>query len=329
MITKSTSAATITTITTADTLSPQSSTKRLVSLDFLRGIAILMVLLSHMPMSVPLVAFPEEVHWLMKPVFTGGWSGVDLFFVLSGFLIANLLFAGYEKHNDLRLGRFLTRRGLKIWPPYALLLLGTFIFLLFNLSGDFVLRVDQAARYLTPFCLHFQNYTGPNGFIGHTWSLAVEEHFYLMLPLLLAGMVRLNRKKDVSAQRTGIMVFDKLPRVFLYTAVACLAMRVIIALQAEEFSYLLHLWPTHLRIDSLFADVVLAYTLKRYPSVAPTLSRYRKLLGLVGGAIFLLPMYLPLHEEQFMPTFGFSILWLGAVCLVLAAVLSEGARWME
>src|SRR6185503_20062984 len=77
---------------------------RLRELDFLRGVAILLVLLRHVDLS----SFTTNA----------GWIGVDLFFVLSGFLVSGLLFKEYIKFGNIRVGLFLIRRGFKIYPIY-------------------------------------------------------------------------------------------------------------------------------------------------------------------------------------------------------------------
>lgn len=79
---------------------------RLREIDFLRGIAIVLVLFRH--------------TFLFRYTITMGWIGVDLFFVLSGFLVSGLLFKEYIKYGYLRPGRFLIRRGFKIYPVYYL-----------------------------------------------------------------------------------------------------------------------------------------------------------------------------------------------------------------
>src|SRR4051812_10077352 len=77
---------------------------RLRELDFLRGVAIILVLLRHIP--------------LFDSTMRMGWIGVDLFFVLSGFLVSGLLFKEYLKFGDIRPKLFLIRRGFKIYPVY-------------------------------------------------------------------------------------------------------------------------------------------------------------------------------------------------------------------
>src|ERR1700754_2595070 len=79
---------------------------RLRELDFLRGIAIILVLMRHIPLS----SYTTNL----------GWIGVDLFFVLSGFLVSGLLFKEYMRYGKINPGRFLIQRGFKIYPIYFL-----------------------------------------------------------------------------------------------------------------------------------------------------------------------------------------------------------------
>ena len=88
---------------------------RKIGLDLVRGIAIILVLFRHSDLDNNILK-----HF--------GWLGVDLFFVLSGFLISNLLFNEYKKNKEIRVKRFLARRAFKIFPPFYFLLLATLIF---------------------------------------------------------------------------------------------------------------------------------------------------------------------------------------------------------
>src|ERR1700751_3039383 len=140
---------------------------RIFQLDVLRGFAILLVMGVHVP------AYPI---WS-----TLGGYGVDLFFLLSGFLISNLLFGEYRKSGSIRFIRFLSRRALKLYPSFYLLLVLTVLYCAFG-------HVPFTSRQLLGEIVLTQNYIG--GIWGHTWSLAVEEHFYLLLPLLLAFLLK-------------------------------------------------------------------------------------------------------------------------------------------
>lgn len=141
---------------------------RLAPLDVLRFFAIFFVLLRHVPGTWP---------W----AFRFGWSGVDLFFVLSGFLVTGLLFNERRKRGRADVARFLVRRAFKIYPSFWALEAATAVF--FAATGERS-RLTQWACEL----LFLQNY-GPSIW-SHTWSLAVEEHFYLLLALGFAGWQR-------------------------------------------------------------------------------------------------------------------------------------------
>lgn len=130
-------------------------------IDVLRGVAVLAVVL---------------YHFDLLPY---GYLGVDLFFVLSGFLVSKPLIDG-----STSAGRFVLSRGFKIWPSYyAFLGFGTLAaWLLFRHSQPAqIITLAHAPRYL----FFYQNYRGtPHWAFDHVWSLCVEEHFYLLLPLV-------------------------------------------------------------------------------------------------------------------------------------------------
>ena len=82
---------------------------RIISIDFLRGVAVLLVVFRHIT---------------LEPILlTVGWAGVDLFFVLSGFLVSNLLFQEYKQTQSVKPIRFLIRRGFKIYPLFYLIII--------------------------------------------------------------------------------------------------------------------------------------------------------------------------------------------------------------
>jgi peptidoglycan/LPS O-acetylase OafA/YrhL len=115
------------------------------------------------------------------------WSGVDLFFVLSGFLIGRILI--YNKASKNFFKTFYARRFLRIFPAYYLVLLAFFIFVKSGTSVNFP-WLAQEPFPLYSYALYIQNFfmmyssTGPN-WLGVTWSLAAEEQFYLLLPLVI------------------------------------------------------------------------------------------------------------------------------------------------
>ncbi len=145
-----------------------TSPNRITSIDFFRGVAIISVVIFHFESFMPL-----------------GYIGVDLFFVISGLLIGNLLTTEFKSGKKINFFRFILQRGLKIWPSYYFFfLVGWLIaFLLYHKTNpDQLIPLNDMKRYL----LFYQNYIGlPFHFsFDHVWSLCVEEHFYILLPLL-------------------------------------------------------------------------------------------------------------------------------------------------
>jgi peptidoglycan/LPS O-acetylase OafA/YrhL len=137
-------------------------TSRNQSLDVLRGVAILLVLGGHS--NYPYVGF-----WRA----TGG-SGVELFFVLSGFLISGLLFSEYQRTGHIAVTRFWIRRAFKIYPGFYVLLTVTTAVLILAKQPEIML-----GRAVFFNIIFLQNYVPSAGIIPQSWSLAIEEHFYL------------------------------------------------------------------------------------------------------------------------------------------------------
>ena len=152
-------------------------------LDGLRGLAVSMVLAWHF-IGIPAGSTAGELSHVLFRVFLLGGAGVDLFFVLSGFLITRIAITRQHANTHFLLA-FFTRRVLRILPPY-LILLGIFYVGVFVFSPNNVFNQDIPLwRYLT-FTQNFwmaQNGTyGPDG-ISVTWSVAIEEQYYLVFPL--------------------------------------------------------------------------------------------------------------------------------------------------
>lgn len=148
------------------------------SLDGLRFICIAAVLWHHAPGA-------REFH-MITPLFARGHVGVDFFFVLSGFLITTLLLREEASHGRFSLRGFYWRRLLRIVPVY---------FLVVSLAGFNAIVLNghtEDAALLPYYYLFLSNYLAVEhiGFLDPTWSLAMEEQFYLVWPLLLAALPR-------------------------------------------------------------------------------------------------------------------------------------------
>lgn len=241
------------------------------------------------------------LHQVTQAWFRGGWIGVDLFFVLSGFLVSGLLFREYETHGRLRIGHFLIRRGFKIYPPFWLLIGVTA--LVVTLQHD---RVP--VRGLVVELLFLQSYIP--ALWNHTWSLAIEEHFYFLLAISLLILTR--RRTD--------QPFRVIPGLFITLALLCLVLRLQLSASAT-YNHQTHLLPTHLRLDSLFFGVCLAYFFHRHPTrFLEAAQRYRYLL-LATGITCLLPAFaLRLETTPFVYTYGLTLFYLGSGNLLVAAL---------
>jgi peptidoglycan/LPS O-acetylase OafA/YrhL len=152
---------------------------RFHGLDTLRGIAILSVMLYHLNLQGLL---PE----VLEPLAAVGWVGVDLFFVLSGFLIGSQLLKPYLTGSSPSLRDFYTRRAFRILPAYLVVLALYYMVPLWREANG-----PYAAWQYLSFTWNMFLVQYPNGrAFSHVWSLCVEEHFYLILPLLLLLLMR-------------------------------------------------------------------------------------------------------------------------------------------
>ena len=151
--------------------------KRIPQLDVLRGLAVLLVMLYH--------GLDLAPHLPLKPLFGLGYAGVDLFFVLSGFLITGILVRTKDEPGYFL--NFYTRRALRIWPLYYALLLFTFVVLPIA-QPQLTAEIFHKSHPWQSYPVFLQNLL-VNGqsfdTVRVTWSLAIEEQFYLVWPLVV------------------------------------------------------------------------------------------------------------------------------------------------
>ncbi len=280
---------------------------RMIQLDILRGVAILLVIFAH---TIP----PETSSWqfasrclkLLLP------TGVDLFFVLSGFLVGGLLFKELltKRHLDVR--RFLIRRSFRIFPSYIVFIAFVFLLLAFHSS------LTNSFRALMPNFLHLQNYLGSPR--GHTWSLAVEEHFYLFLPFLLLWLT--SRKKPISAS------LDFVPFISLGLIVLCALFRLYAFAYPPSYN---PLWATHLRMDALFFGVMLAYFYHFKPQRLEFAARHRTKLLCFGAVLLILFPLLVIYDQGNLiaGTIGQTMVFVGYGCFLLSMIYTPvGSDWL-
>jgi len=153
------------------------SRKRVPNLDGLRGLAILLVLAHHVPTS--------SVDWVVRFQHHGS-HGVSLFFVISGYIVMTLMLRELRKSGGIDVRGFLVRRILRLWPLYYLVLLVeaglVYVAQVYSPENQ-ALFTDNLACYVM-YCSNWLKTSGQGPFFV-SWSLAVEEQFYLLLSLLL------------------------------------------------------------------------------------------------------------------------------------------------
>lgn len=259
----------------------------------LRAIAVLMVLGRHMdiPREPWLRGMAGWWHFI-------GWTGVDLFFVLSGFLVSGLLFREARRTGGVHAGRFLIRRGFKIYPSfYVLVLCG--LGLLIAGHTPVVWSNIRAEVFF------YQNYAA--GLWFHTWSLAVEEHFYLLLALALFLYSRTNP----DWQRPSALL-----RAIIALILLVIAMRV-----ANSFDHPYNeghdLFSTHLRLDSLLFGTLLShFHTFHQQALAAWVHRSKPLLWTLFAVAAAELSFVP-PGNNFGHTFGLTLLYVGFGALLL------------
>ncbi len=195
--------------------------QRMPGIEMLRALAILLVILQNRTSGSPAVDSAFGKAWAL--VSGTGWTGVQLFFVISGFLITGILLDS-EGHAG-RIRHFFMRRVLRIFPLYFAFL--AFMFLLLpalSLAPDWLLETRERQFWMWTYLVNWVSpYVGAGKF-GHLWSLAIEEQFYLLWPWLVVflprrRLIRLCLALMVSAPliRWGLSLFDPAWEASAYT----------------------------------------------------------------------------------------------------------------
>ena len=260
--------------------------KRLHQLDFLRGLAIILVLMRHQPFHIT--------------IFNLGWIGVDLFFVLSGFLISSLIFKEFKRTNSFNPKLFLIRRGFKIYPTYYLFIIIFSIPLILN--GEF-----EFGKVLNEL-VFIQNYTLGFGYsFGPSWSLAIEEHFYIGFALIIFFILKKN----------PLLLYEESKKFWNQKFVIGLLIFLVLVLVSRYFNliyfrkyaidnYLL----THFRIDSIGFGVLIGYAdvfFKRFFKAA--VEKWNWLLIILSILLISWTPFVTLFESYFALSIGFTLVY--------------------
>ncbi len=287
---------------------------RIRELDGLRGLAILLVIVWHYLVNHA-QAEPGSVAYLASRALSLSWAGVDLFFVLSGFLIGGILIETRENRDYF--SRFYIRRIARLMPIY-LLVIGLYALALpvadsIAPDGETMLFYRASDIPLWSYIAYAQNLfmAGQNTFgpewLGPTWSLAVEEQFYLVAPLIIFF---------APARR--------LPVLLATLTFGAFAARMIYLTAGGSIIGSYVLLPT--RGEGLMIGILIA-CLYRRPAARAWLKAHQSelmaaLAGLAGGLVFFIVAHQGLHAP-YMRTFGYSYMPLVAAAVLLVALEVE------
>ena len=284
-------------------LLPQpDATKRVPQLDGVRGVAILLVLVWHY-FVCQIVATPKSLTWYCQRATSLSWTGVDLFFVLSGFLSVGILLDHRDASNYF--GVFYVRRVCRILPLY-LLVFGTYVLFLqtpvatssaFAWLFQYPIPVWSYATFTQNIFMGLRGTFGPE-WLAATWSLAVEEQFYLFIPLLVFFLPR---------------------RTLLPTFVICALVAALLRYTFPGFHAFVN---APFRADSLLSGGALAVVVRWKPFLAAVHKHRSAVLSLfmtllAGAAVM---------TKRSAEVFGgsFSHLWLaGLYCVFVLIAFAE------
>jgi peptidoglycan/LPS O-acetylase OafA/YrhL len=278
------------------------SSQHYPALDGLRGIAILAVFCYHFG------GGRTSSNWLIdiwSSLADTGWMGVDLFFVLSGFLITGILYDTAHLPNRVR--NFYARRSLRIFPIYygiLLLFLALTPVLGLHWKPGHLLYFFYLSNMMPIFAPGLAS-PGHWMMVGHLWSLAVEEQFYLVWPFIVW---------HVRDRRT-------LLRVSLSIMAAALILRLVLVSRGVSYGYIFPILPT--RIDTLVCGGIAALLVR---GSSPRCLPLRGVLLASGFAslALLFGMRFTTHGNQLLDTFGYTIIAICFACLVFSAQQGRG-----
>lgn len=307
----------------ADYFAMSRSAGAIAELDGLRGIAILLVLFRHgsrLLVRDGSAGLPVSLGWLgtwdATSLMINGWMGVELFFVLSGFLITHhILKRCNDGRSTIGLGRYMAKRALRIVPAY-------YAFLLVVVLGwipGYALNDAQLAERVGYHLLFLQDYL-PADIVVAFWSLGVEEKFYFLAPFLVIGVLRAERRGTRLALLGLLFGAPLLFRVATYLALP--------GPLSYETSFFALRSPFHLSADALIVGTGCAFLYHAHRQgrwqIGPVAASWLFWGGVGTVGVLLCSHRLLERVSWFDATILFSILSLGFGAVLLGLVLHRG-----
>jgi peptidoglycan/LPS O-acetylase OafA/YrhL len=279
---------------------------KLFGLDHLRALAIVLVFLYHFGRLFP---HPQWTNTISR----FGWSGVDLFFVLSGYLIASQLFAKIVQEKQIVFKDFFIKRFFRIIPAYLVVVALYFSFQSF--------REREALAPLWKYLTFTQNIgldVRKVGTFSHAWSLCIEEQFYLFLPLTLIALVYYKLIKKGYIVLLLLFIFGFLARIYSwYTLVLPFKNGNMFFVNWFKWIY----YPTYCRFDGLITGVSIAAVYQFKTKHRERLNKYGNQLILASLIVLAGAYYVCFDERTFIASvYGFPLVALGYGILVMGAV---------
>ena len=282
---------------------------RLPGLDLLRAVAIVSVICTHAWIAG---GMGYGFGWIEQY----GWMGVDLFFVLSGYLIGRQVLVRCLRGDGVDVPAFYRQRAYRILPAYFAVVALYFLFPALREQA----AIQPLWQFLTFTMNLFVDQSSLHAF-SSAWSLCVEEHFYLIFPIAVLIMAPRASAKHVAGVLLGLMLAGLAWRGFAWGQSAALAADGSGTWEMDGRRYMeLVYYPTYARLDGLLCGIGLA-TLSVYrASLWERLQQHSNALALVGAATVLFAAWIFRDTLTFAAcVFGFPILSVGLALLVASA----------
>lgn len=281
--------------------------QKFYGLDHLRTLAILFVFLFHY-----FILSGGQPKWLPE-VARFLWTGVDLFFVLSGFLISSQLFAQIQQTQSISFKQFFLKRFFRIVPAFLVTVTIYFCVPFFR-EKESLPPLWKFLTFTQNFGLNFKEF----GTFSHAWSLCVEEHFYLFLPIILIFLQSVKLLKRAYWLLIFFFLLGVITRIYSF--------EYLYAPHAEvkggwTYWYQYIYYPTYNRLDGLLAGVLIAGIYQFFPAIWNRISKYGNVFIVLSLTVLTGAYFLCYHQHSFYASvFGFPLIAIGYGLMVIAAI---------